>query len=136
MLQHIWLMLTFRHSGQGLRNTPIPFIVLIVIVALAIDALRWGVIGDEPYSTASDWFGWAVVNALIFAILKIGHMPNPRAIFAGWYMLTATVDLMSMMMSSAAPMLYSVSVFAIYEVAVTLTFLFRTAHASSVDSSR
>jgi hypothetical protein len=136
MLQHIWLMLTFRHSGQGLRNTPIPFIVLIVIAALAVDALRWGVIVAEPYSTASDWFGWAVVNALIFAILKIGHKLNPRAIFAGWYMLTATVDLMSMMMSTAAPMLYSVSVFAIYEVAVTLTFLFRTAHASSVDSSR
>lgn len=136
MLQHIWLMLTFRHRGQGLRNTPVPFIAAIMIAALVADALRWGVFVAEPYSTASDWFGWAVVNAVIFAILKIGHKPNPRAIFAGWYMLTATVDLMSILMITAAPMMYSVSVFAIYEVAVTLTFLFRTAHASSVDSSR
>lgn len=41
LLQHTWLVLTFRHDGRGLpRSTMVPFL-LIVAACCAVSWLRW-----------------------------------------------------------------------------------------------
>lgn len=129
--------MTLRHNGTGLRATPTALIVVIVALSLAVDAVRWGAVMAKPDLDAYTWVGWITAHCVVAAILWVGSQAHARrAIFAGWFLATAAIDALAMLYFIAVPGLYAEPVVMLYEIAVTLTLLFRVHMAGSVDAGR
>jgi len=124
MLQHIWLLLTFRHRGQGLSRTPLAFAAVIVGIAVALDAFRFGVASAEPMVTAAAWTAWAIAQALGATLLwAISRGTEHRPMFAGWYMIAIAFDVVAITLFAAGVPYPGLLV--LYEVAAAITFATR-----------
>ena len=129
LLQHVWLLLTLRHNGDGLPRSWPPLFALIAVASFAA-AVRWEVL-YEPYLFSRAIELSAIALALFFWLLLLALI-SPR--FAAAYALISMgADFVTILI---APVRLHNETVALAILALELAALIRIAAKLYVDSSR
>ncbi|MBA4741243.1 MAG: hypothetical protein H2060_00880 [Azoarcus sp.] len=95
MLLHLWLLLSFRHSGSGLPRSWPPVFALIVLASL-FAALRWEVL-HEPYTFPRPVELSAIAFALFFWLVLIAMISTRFA--SGYALVSIGADCATMVLA-------------------------------------